>query len=142
MEKQINIESGKWLVIVNPNAGSRKGEKDWPKIKEILNSKGFSFEAVFTKNRNHAISLTASMITEGYRKIIVIGGDGTMNEVVNGIFIQQACSPDDIVVGIIPVGTGNDWGRMYKVPKKYKQAIKVIKKRTSVYTGCGIYYLP
>ena len=128
MEKQVNIKSGKWLVIVNPNAGSRKGEKDWPKIKELLNNKGFLFESVFTKNRNHAIKLTASMITEGYRKIIVIGGDGTMNEVVNGIFNQQACSPDDIVVGMISVGTGNDWGRMYKIPKKYKKAIKVIKK--------------
>lgn len=128
MGKETHSSSGKWLVIVNPNAGSRKGEKDWTKIKAQLTDQGFLFEAIFTESKNHAITLTASMITKGFRKIIVIGGDGTLNEVVNGIFLQQSCSPDEMIVGMIPVGTGNDWGRMYKVPKKYKKAITIIKK--------------
>jgi YegS/Rv2252/BmrU family lipid kinase len=128
MGNQEEIKSSKWLVVVNPNAGSRKGEKDWPKIETLLDKQGFSFEAIFTENRNHAISLTAAMIEKGFRKIIVIGGDGTLNEVVNGIFQQKTCDPLDLTVSLIPVGTGNDWGRMYGFPKKYKQAIKVIKK--------------
>lgn len=117
-----------WLVVVNPNAGNRKGEKDWSRIEKGLRSKGFIFKAVFTQNRSHAIDLTASMIREGYRKIIVVGGDGTLNEVVNGIFQQDACLPNDVLVGLIPVGTGNDWGRMYHLPKKYDAAIQVIKE--------------
>ncbi len=117
-----------WLVIVNPNAGSRKGEKDWPGIKELLSENGFTYNALFTENRNHAISITATAIEDGYRKIIVIGGDGTLNEAVNGVFRQKACPPSDIIIGMIPVGTGNDWGRMYNIPKKHKQAVKVIKK--------------
>ena len=71
-----------WLVVVNPNAGSRKGEKDWPKIRDILTKQGFNFKAVFTENRHHAIELTSQLITSGFRKLIVIGGDGTLNEVV------------------------------------------------------------
>ena len=118
----------KWLVVVNPNAGTRKGEKDWPKIQELLSGQGFDCHTVFTKNRNHAIALTSSAIEEGYRNIIVVGGDGTLNEVVNGVFRQNVCAPADIAIGMIPVGTGNDWGRMYGLPKKYNKAIKVIKK--------------
>ncbi|MEN8223743.1 MAG: diacylglycerol kinase family protein [Bacteroidota bacterium] len=120
--------SDKWLVVVNPNAGSRKGEKDWPKINDLLIHHGFIFESMFTKNRRHAIALTSDMIKKGFRQIIVVGGDGTLNEVVNGIFQQDSCKPDDIIIGLIPVGTGNDWGRTYKFPKKYHEAIKVLKK--------------
>jgi YegS/Rv2252/BmrU family lipid kinase len=117
-----------WLVVINPNAGSRKGEKDWPKIAELLDEYGFKYKTVFTENRNHAIDLTASALNEGFRKIIAVGGDGTMNEVVNGIFRQKACSSNEVIIGMIPVGTGNDWGRTYEMPKKYRKAIKVIMK--------------
>ena len=120
--------SGDWLVVVNPNAGSRKGEKDWPGISVMLDNNGFKYKAILTQNRNHAINITSANIVKGYRNIIVVGGDGTLNEVVNGIFDQDACEPGDIAIGMIPVGTGNDWGRMYALPKKYAEAIKVIKK--------------
>ena len=121
-------ENNNWLVVVNPNAGSRKGEKDWPKIAGLLDENGFTFQAIFTESRNHAIKLTVSALEEGFRKIIIVGGDGTLNEVVNGIFRQKICPAGEVVIGMIPVGTGNDWGRMYGIPKKYKKAIGVIKK--------------
>lgn len=119
---------GNWLVVVNPNAGSRRGEKDWPKIKKLLSKQGFKYDEAFTKSREHAIKLTSDKIKEGYRKIIVVGGDGTLNEVANGVFLQDACPSSDVVLGLIPVGTGNDWGRTYSLPKKYAKAIGVIKK--------------
>jgi len=128
MSKEEQFIKDNWLVVVNPNAGSRKGEKDWPKIAKILYENKFKYRVSFTENRMHAIKLTASAIEEGFRKIIVVGGDGTLNEVVNGIFGQKECSPGDITIGMIPVGTGNDWGRTYNLPKKYKKAIKVIRK--------------
>lgn len=128
MQESIHTPENNWLVVINPNAGNRKTEKDWPKIEKSLRKQGFKFSAVFTQNRNHAIRLTVSMIAEGYRKIIVVGGDGTLNEVVNGIFKQTSCHPKEMIVGLVPVGTGNDWGRMYQLPKKYKEAIAVIKK--------------
>lgn len=118
---------GNWLVVVNPNAGSRRGEKDWPKIKKLLSRQGFKYDEAFTESREHAIKLTSDKIKEGYRKIIVVGGDGTLNEVANGVFLQDACISSDVVLGLIPVGTGNDWGRTYSLPKKYAEAVAVIK---------------
>jgi len=125
MEKNQNTNS-KWLIIVNPNAGRKKGKKDWKKISSLLTQTGIAFKSVFTKNVNHAIHLSIKYIEKGFIKIIVVGGDGTFNEVVNGIFTQKFYHPSEITLGIIPVGTGNDWGRMYGIPLKYKKAIQII----------------
>lgn len=118
-----------WFVIVNPNAGKRKGEKDWLEIAAQLTAAGIEFVNVFTEHRGHAVVLTRKYIENGYRNIIVVGGDGTLNEVVNGIFTQAHVPTDRIVLAMIPVGTGNDWCRMFNIPNDYKQAIKLIIKR-------------
>ncbi len=115
-----------WLVIVNPNAGRKKGKKDWKKISTLLTREGILFKRVFTKKINHAIHLTVKYIEQGFIKIIVVGGDGTFNEVVNGIFTQNLYPPSKFTLAMIPVGTGNDWGRMFDIPLKYKNAIQII----------------
>jgi len=118
-----------WFVIVNPNAGKRKGEKDWLEIAAQLTTAGIEFVNVFTEHRGHAVLLTRKYIETGFRNIIVVGGDGTLNEVVNGIFTQTHVPTNEITLAMIPVGTGNDWCRMFNIPGDYKQAIKLITKR-------------
>ena len=117
-----------WLIVVNPNAGRRKGEKDWGKIAELLEEANISFVSVFTQRKFQAIQLTKKHIEKDYKKIIVVGGDGTLNEVVNGVYQQNKYPPTDIKVGIIPVGTGNDWCRMYGIDLEYEKAIQVISE--------------
>lgn len=132
-----NIDYGKWLVIVNPNAGNRKGKRDWTEISNLLDTNGFSYEARFTERRYHAIELSREAIAEGYRRIIIIGGDGTMNEVVNGIFTQDYCNSKEVVLGMITVGTGNDWGKMYNIPEDYNTAILAIKAGKTMLQDAG-----
>ena len=115
-----------WLVIVNPNAGRKKGKKDWEKISALLIRERIHFKRVYTKRTRHAIHLSIKYIEQGFTKIIVVGGDGTFNEVVNGIFTQNFYHPSEITLGMIPVGTGNDWGRMFGIPLKYKKAVQII----------------
>lgn len=115
-----------WFVIVNPNAGKRKGEKDWLEIAALLTEAGIKFTNVFTEHRGHAVILTRKYIENGYRNIIVVGGDGTLNEVVNGIFTQAHIPTENVRLAMIPVGTGNDWCRMFNIPGDYKQAIQLI----------------
>lgn len=117
----------KYLVIVNPNSGSRKGLKDWDLISKILVQYGIVFDNIFTEHKNHAIEIGRKAVEDGYRKIIVVGGDGTMNEVINGIFLQDKLPTNKVKIGMIPVGTGNDWGRMYGIPNNYEEAIKILK---------------
>ncbi len=127
-----------WLVIVNPNAGRRKAEKDWNTIENALKSEGFQFKHVFTKEKLHAISLTIEYIQKDYKKFIAVGGDGTLNEVVNGIFSQTLVPTTEITLGMITIGTGNDWGRMYKIPTNYSEAIKLIKREKTFIQDVGL----
>jgi diacylglycerol kinase (ATP) len=135
---QENSFENRWLVIVNPNAGKRKGEKDWPEISALLTGAGFEFIHEFTAHRDHATTLTEKYIREGFRKIIVVGGDGTLNEVVNGIFRQDKVMTTDVTVGMIMVGTGNDWGRMYHLKDEYKKAVKILKKQRLFIQDAGL----
>ncbi|MDX9941270.1 MAG: diacylglycerol kinase family lipid kinase [Bacteroidales bacterium] len=131
-------QTKEWLVLVNPNAGIGKGKKDWGKISQLLDEQGFVYQAVFTERKLHAIELVIENITLGYRKIIVVGGDGTMNEVVNGVFSQQVVPTTAITLGMISIGTGNDWVRTYNIPLDYLQAIEIIKRGNTLEQDAGI----
>lgn len=120
--------SVKWFVIVNPVAGSGKGLDDYPLISKLLRDNDIKCEAVFTEHKYHATELTVSAIEAGYRHIIVVGGDGTLHEVVNGVFIQNYAPTTEITIAVIAVGTGNDWIRMYGIPTHYSEAIRAIRE--------------
>ncbi len=127
----------KWTVILNPHAGGGKGQKDWQKIKKILAEKGFDFDLLVSEYPKHTIALTETAILNGTRKLIVAGGDGTLNEVVNGVFLQQVCPPEKITIGMIPVGTGNDWIKTFGIPNKYPEAIKKIQEEKTIFQDVG-----
>lgn len=125
---KVTLNKPDWFVIVNPNSGKGKGKKDWKKIEKYLIESEVPFKHVFTESRHHAIELTVNAIEQGYRKVMAVGGDGTMNEIVNGCFLQKVCSTRDLSLSIIAVGTGNDWGRLFGIPADYRKAIEIIKK--------------
>ena len=117
-----------WYVIVNPVAGFGRGLGDLPHITKLIRENDIPHELVFSQHKHHVTELTVQAVNEGYRRIIVIGGDGTLHEVVNGLFIQQAAPVEDVTVAVIPVGTGNDWIRMYGIPTHYSEAIRAIRE--------------
>ncbi|MCF8224430.1 MAG: diacylglycerol kinase family lipid kinase [Bacteroidales bacterium] len=127
-----------WLVVVNPAAGGGKAEKAWPIIKGLLKKHNFRFDPVFTSRRLHAMLISRNKINEGYNKIIVVGGDGTMNEVINGVFAQQRIPTNEVMLGIITVGTGNDWGKMFNIPQDYEQAVITIKNQKTFVQDAGV----
>jgi YegS/Rv2252/BmrU family lipid kinase len=130
--------TNRWLAIVNPNAGVKKCEKDWPRIARALEKNEIVFDPVFTSQRGHAISLVHEYIEKGYRKIISVGGDGTLNEVVNGIFRQKSVPTSDIAIAVISVGTGNDWVRTYHIPGDYDKNAALIKKENTFIQDAGM----
>lgn len=123
-----SVEEVNWLVIVNLHAGSKRCERDWPEIKELLDKSGLETTIEFTQEAFQAIKIVQNNIEEkGFRKIIVVGGDGTMNEVVNGVFRQKRFKTSEITLGLITVGTGNDWARHYDMHDEYKKMVDTIK---------------
>jgi YegS/Rv2252/BmrU family lipid kinase len=118
----------KWFVILNPHAGAGRGKKDQAEILKRLTKVKFHYELAVSEFPKHIIQLTIEAIGKGFRNLIIAGGDGSLNEVVNGIFQQSDCSPEEITVGVIPVGTGNDWIKTFGIPNYYKEAIKILKQ--------------
>ncbi len=127
-----------WMVIVNPKAGSGHGLADWPVISNQMNRSGVDFSCVFTEHKYHAVELTVKAINDGYRKIVAIGGDGTVNEIVNGIFIQKLVPTTDIALAVVPAGTGNDWVRMFGIPKTYSDAVQAIVDKRTILQDVGL----
>ena len=126
------VSPGKWLMIVNPNAGVKKGTKDWPKILRLLNEEKVEFDFRLTSGRGHATEIAAEAVDTGYRNICVVGGDGTLNEVLNGLPLTP-----EITLGMIPVGTGNDWCRMFNIPFDYLKAIHILKQKKTFLQDAG-----
>jgi len=119
---------GEWFVVVNPNAGEGRGKKDWQEISILLDKAGLPHTNVVTEHQGHAITLVQRYINMGFNRIIVVGGDGTLNEAVNGILKQRRVYSNEVELAMIPIGTGNDWVRTHKIPTDYAQAIEIIKK--------------
>ena len=115
-----------WRVIVSRMSCAGKALNDWPSIAKILSRKGIEFSEKITDHAYHAIELASESVREGYRKLIVIGGDGAVHEVLNGVFSQSEVPTSEITLAIIPVGSGNDWARLHKIPSDYEKATDII----------------
>ncbi len=132
------MNKSNWIAIVNRVAGGGKTERDWPLIDQILKKQGIPFEPHFTNRRLHASVIARNKIKEGYSKIIVVGGDGTMNEVINGVFAQKRINTTEVMLGMISVGTGNDWARMFNIPVDYEGAVQTIKQQKTFIQDAGL----
>lgn len=117
-------------VILNPYAGRWKALKRKQEVESALKAAGIDYELIITERPRHAIDLARQAALEGFNPIIAAGGDGTSNEVINGI--QQAVSNNgsagDIRYGILPLGSVNDLVVNLNLPKDLDNAARVIAR--------------
>ena len=132
------MSKSNWIAIVNMAAGGGKTKTDWPIIAQILQREGIRYEPFFTDRRLHASIIARNKIKEGYSKIIVVGGDGTMNEVINGVFAQKRIHTTEVMLGMISVGTGNDWAKTFNIPSDYEGAVRTIKEQRTFIQDAGL----
>lgn len=123
-------------LIVNPIAGAGKTAKKWPHIKELLQSLRLDFEYALTEAPGHAIELASSAARKGCKLIISVGGDGTINEVVNGL--NDANCLKDVMLGIISTGTGADYIRTLGIPRAYNEACQLFVKPKTRIVDLGV----
>ncbi|MFH1212997.1 MAG: diacylglycerol kinase family protein [Candidatus Neomarinimicrobiota bacterium] len=109
----------KFAVIVNPVAGKGRTIKRLPLLREIAEKSGTRFDYYFTEAPLHATRIADEIHTE-YDAVIAYGGDGTANEVMNGL--AGTTTP----FGVIPDGTGNDFARCINVPRTFEKAIQIL----------------
>ena len=127
-----------WFVIVNPVSGNGKAKKKWQPIYNELKKQEFKFTYAFTEYEKHSIKLIENAIKHGISKFICVGGDGSLHHIINGIFNHSnTINIKAIKLGVIPIGTGNDWIKTYGISKNYKKAIQTIKKEKTFLQDIG-----
>ena len=101
-------------VIVNPAAGGHSTYREWPLISRHLIDNGLLFDHVYTEGVGHAMELAREAANSDYRYIIAVGGDGTVNEVVNGIL--NSADSHNITLGMVSAGTTCSFARSLGIP--------------------------
>jgi len=117
-------------LIANPIAGRGKGGKVLPQVREALSRAGLEFSEALTTKPLEAIDLARQAAEEGYKLVVAMGGDGTSHEVANGLL---SSTNSEVALGLIPIGTGNDFAGMFNTPTDLTQvARRLCEGKTSL----------
>ncbi|MGY3480532.1 MULTISPECIES: diacylglycerol kinase [Staphylococcus] len=120
-------------IIYNPTSGKELFKRTLPDVLIKLEKAGFETSAYATEKIGDATTEAKRCLTQNYDVLIAAGGDGTLNEVINGI----AEHPNRPKIGIIPMGTVNDFGRALHLPSDIMSAIDVIIEGHSTRVDIG-----
>jgi diacylglycerol kinase (ATP) len=110
-----NKEKKEWVFIVNPTAGNDFAGTLVPKIKNQLANRKIEADIVLTERKGHATELARKYVEMGTKYIIAVGGDGTLNEIATALVNNE-----EVVLGIIPAGTGNDFVQILGFPNRFE----------------------
>ncbi|WP_261130952.1 diacylglycerol kinase family protein [Bacillus sp. Marseille-Q3570] len=114
----------KAMIIVNPSSGKEEAEKNKSKVEDLLRKKGYDVIIKLTEKELDAMEFARTSCLEAFDIVVSMGGDGTLNETVNGLAGQKHC-PN---FGIIPMGTVNDFARALNIPLDFDEAVELIEK--------------
>lgn len=107
-------ERRRYLIIFNPHANGSRALRAEQCVRRLFQDAGVTWELIHTRRSGHATALAARAAADGWHAIVVAGGDGTINEVVNGLFHQESAGV--LPIGIIPIGSGNDFVKSLSLP--------------------------
>jgi len=115
------------LFIVNPASGAGRAGQEWAGIASWLSSTGLSYEAALTTRPLEATEIAERAVRQSQPAVVAVGGDGTLNEVVNGFFHNGAPIPTTSRLAMLPLGTGGDFRRTLKIPLDPKAAVQILR---------------
>lgn len=107
-----------WCAIVNPAAGGGRAGRAWPAIAAALAEAGLQVEARFTTARGEGAAMAQAAVAEGHRRLVAVGGDGTLSEVALGALGPEGRGPNDLGLASWPAGTGRDVARRLALPQE------------------------
>ena len=116
----------KLWVILNPIAGKGKAAKQYPKINRFLHEHGCNYEIIQTKKVGDAIDIARNLPLGENDAVVAAGGDGTCNEVVNGLLTRKDAASKAPILGILPIGRGNDFSSTPGIPVVLEKALDVL----------------
>jgi len=128
----------KIYAIVNPVSANGTTAKEWPGFETALKASGYDIEAVYTSYPLHAEELARKAIKEGYKTIMSVGGDGTINEVVNGFFENGQVLDESVRLVVFSRGTGCDFIRSLGISKGIEDLLLVLERNREMKMDVGL----
>jgi YegS/Rv2252/BmrU family lipid kinase len=105
------------LVIVNPASAGGRTSRRWPTLRDALLRAAVAHQTLLTTAPDDATAATRQALADGFQRVVSCGGDGTLNEVVNGFFMPDGVPLNtDAILGVLPSGTGSDFRRSARLP--------------------------
>lgn len=134
------VESIRWGILYCPKTGILSSpRKRWEKISAVLDARKVQYDMVQSENSESVERLVKMMISNGYKTIIVVGGDSALNDAVNCLMMEDKGVRDEIALGVIPNGVMNDFARFWDFDEdEIEQTIDWLLKRRlrKVDLGC------
>jgi diacylglycerol kinase (ATP) len=115
-------------IILNPTAGKGTAGKALPKIKAALDSYQLDYDIIQTEHPWHAAELAEKAVAEGVETVVSAGGDGTFNEVLNGLMLAKRNKIGTASLGIICIGRGNDFAFSMGIPTTLEESILALSR--------------
>jgi len=119
----IRIDDHCWHIILNTNANEKKCERSWKPVAELLERRNIRYELHVVRRPGEGISTAKELCQSGIRHLVAAGGDGTINEVVNGIFLSGV-DTREVYMAVLPMGRGNDWVRSHHYPNTIAEVVE------------------
>ena len=107
----------RFYVILNPTAGRGAAARAWPGVRAVLEGGGARVELAETARHGHAVELAEAAARAGWPAVVAVGGDGTVHEVANGLLRASDGGATTAALGIVPVGSGNDFALLAGLPR-------------------------
>ena len=118
----------RYKIILNPVSNKGANQNLAPEIEQQLSDYGLDFDIVLTEYPIHATELARSAVGEGYDSVVAAGGDGTSNEVLNGIMLAQKEGLGTAVMGVLPIGRGNDFNFGLGNPDDWLECCRILSE--------------
>ena len=107
------VEIARWGILYCPKTGFTSPRKRWEKIQKVLDDRKVAYDMVQSETADSVERLVKMMISNGYKTLVVVGGDSALNDAVNCLMMEEKQVRDEIALGVIPNGVMNDFARFW-----------------------------
>jgi len=130
------MPSGKVFIICNPEAAGGLARKKWKKFQSQLEANRIQFECQFTEYPEHATEISSALFERGFRRIAVFGGDGTLNEALQGVLAEDKVKSQELELIFLGAGSSCDFEKMF--PRKQSLIERLLSKKSFIIDICKV----
>ncbi|MCE5208674.1 MAG: diacylglycerol kinase family lipid kinase [Chloroflexi bacterium] len=127
----------RFCIIYNPTSNKGNAGKILPLVRQELDRYGMDYELITTQYIGHALELAKQAAVDGFDAVVAAGGDGTANEVINGLMFDRKAGSHTPALGVLPIGRGNDFNYSVGGPKNWQESCRILSRAATRWIDIG-----